>query len=162
MKDYVFNIIIVLISSGLFGTILTTISKRRERNSVARIKEIVSAQNIALQEHVNKLAKNQANLAECLKIIVDKVDVINRQQNLLYSEFIQLRSESEEIDILLLQKLREKKIFNGESNEIYNVLLSQKNRFSQMDSKQQIMNSENKNCDVKINIDLKDFDIPTN
>ena len=161
MESYIYNIIIVLISSGVLGTIITAISKKRERNSVDRIRDIVKAQNLALQEHVYKLAKNQAKLAEGIRIVSTKVDTLKEQQNLLHNEFIQLRSESEEVDLLLLQKLREKKIFNGESNEIYNILLNQRNRFSSLEEKQQVTNAVNKQ-DFKLDIDLKDFDLDDN
>lgn len=126
MDNSVLQIIIVLISSGALGTLITALSKKKERQNSDNIKIIVSSQTKALQDCVDKLSQNQVRLAEALKEISNKVDNLSIKQKVLHNNIEDIKKESEEMDLLFIEKLREKHIFNGESTEFYKYLLKQK------------------------------------
>lgn len=128
MNDYIYQFIIVVVSSGALGTIITAISKKRERQSMDNIEKVVASQTQSFKSTLDKVQSNQMKTTECLEEITKKLNSISTEQKELKKSFKKFKNESEELDLLIVQKLREKKIFNGESEEILKKLLEYKKK----------------------------------
>ena len=126
MNNYVYELLIVLISSGALGTVITSISKKQERRNMSNIEKVVDNQTSKFKETLDKLQTNQKNMAECLEAITNSLADFKIEMKDLKRTFRKFKSESEELDLFTIQKLREKKIFNGESEEFVKKLLSYK------------------------------------
>lgn len=133
MNNYIYQLILVAISSGALGTIVTAISKKRERQSMSNIEKVVNLQTQGFQSTLDKVQSNQKQMTECLEEITKQLKNITDEQKELKKNFKKFKSESEELDLLIVQKLREKKIFNGESEDIIKKLLEYKRQEEEED-----------------------------
>lgn len=133
MNDYVFQLLIVIISSGALGTIVTAISKKRERQNMSNIEKIVKEETKEIRSTMSTVVDNQKNMAEELVKICNKLERLQKQQDTLDKKFTNFEKESEDLDLFMVTKLREKKIFNGESDEFYRKLIEYKDKQEEED-----------------------------
>lgn len=128
MNNYFIDIVIALASSGVFGSIITAIIKKRERENSENIQKIVKAQTLDLQ---NTTISIQKNLVELAKIIEGLTKTNKEMQDQIKGnkrELNWMENESRKIDLIFLKALREKKILNGESDKIYKEMLAKNDR----------------------------------
>lgn len=133
MNDYVFQLLIVIISSGALGTIVTAISRKRERQNMNNIEKIVKEETKEIRSTMSTVVDNQKNMAEELVKICNKLERLQKQQDTLDKKFTDFEKESEDLDLFMVTKLREKKIFNGESDEFFRKLIEYKDKQEEKD-----------------------------
>ena len=128
MSNYLIQIIIALASSGVFGSIITAIVKKRERESTENIQKVVKSQTLDLQNNTAIIQKNQVELAKEIENLTKINKEMQEQIKSNKKELTWMQDESRKIDLILLKALREKKILNGESDKIYREMLANDNR----------------------------------
>lgn len=128
MSNYLIQIIIALASSGVFGSIITAIVKKRERESTENIQKVVKSQTLDLQNNTATIQKNQVELAKEIENLTKINKEMQEQIKSNKKELTWMQDESRKIDLILLKALREKKILNGESDKIYREMLANDNR----------------------------------
>lgn len=137
------ELIIVALSSGVVGTIITAISKKKARMQTESIQEVVRDTTREMLGDISQLRENQTVMTGILQdITTDLKSARNAQDEQkkiskkTQQEILKIKKESERVDFLLLKKLREKHILNGESDEIFEYLLEQKNEVASGDKKE--------------------------
>lgn len=137
------ELIIVALSSGVVGTIITAISKKKARMQTESIQEVVKETTREMLGDISQLRENQTAMTGILQdITTDLKSARNAQDDMkkiskkTQQEILKIKKESERVDFLLLKKLREKHILNGESDEIFEYLLEQKNEVASGDKKE--------------------------
>jgi chromosome segregation ATPase len=138
MSDYLYQLLIVVISSGALGTIVTAISKKRERQNIDNIQKVVNTQTSQLQSSIKSIQECQLETAQALEELKKTTELIRTEQKQIREEqqelkksFNRFKYESEDLDLLIVQKLREKGIFNGESEVFVKKLLEYKTQREQ-------------------------------
>lgn len=133
MNTWIEELIIVLVSSGVVGSLITAVSRKRERNSTENIRSIVQEASTIMVDDIAHLKTNQNAMTEILEDITTEIkglknsqDEIKKTSKKIQQDVSKFKKESEKVDFLFLKKLREKHILNGESDEIFEYLLDQK------------------------------------
>ena len=128
------EVILVAMSSGIVGTVITAISKKKARKETESIQEIVRVSTHEMLSDIAHLKENQSSMTDILQNMTRELkgarnaqDDMKKISKKTQQEILKIKKESERVDFLLLKKLREKHILNGESDEIFEYLLEQKN-----------------------------------
>lgn len=126
MSDLFLQLLITIVSSGTLGAIVTAIAKRRQNQSNENIQNIVKAQTIGLQNSFKVLQDNQVEMSKTIEQTSKTIGEVQKEIKEYRQEQVKIKSESRDIDLLMLKAMREKKIINGESDEIYKRMLDNK------------------------------------
>ena len=127
------ELILVLVSSGVVGSVITSVSKRRVLAQSDNIKKVVQENIAYVSDDVKTLSETQHKIIGTLGDINTELGSLKqsqtemqKSQKTMQKDMQKMKKESEKVDFLFLKKLREKHVLNGESDEIFEYLLNQK------------------------------------
>ena len=110
------TIIVALITSGTLGTVITALSKKRERNHINNIKKIVEDSMGTIRQDVEVLKDNQKDMTQKIDNLLVKTQTLNK-------ELEHQKQVSQTCDYHLIKALRKKGVINGDSEVIIELLM---------------------------------------
>ena len=110
------TIIVALITSGTLGTIISALSKKRERNHIDNIKKIVEDTMGTIRSDVEVLKDNQKTMTTKIDNLLNKTQTLNK-------ELEHQKQVSQTCDYHLIKALRKKGVINGDSEVIIELLM---------------------------------------
>lgn len=121
------SLIIVLFSSGTVATLISAISKKKDREHTTHIKEVVEETMKNLTDDIKDMKKSQGEMTKALGILTEDLKDLKEDLQNLTEDVRDLEEKFLSTDLLFIKKLREKGVLNGESDELYTHLLGYNN-----------------------------------
>ena len=114
------TIIVALISSGTLGTIITAMTKKRDRKHIDSIEQIVEDTVGTIRQDVETLKNNQKDMTQKIDNLLVKTQTLNK-------ELEHQKQVSQTCDYYLIKALRKKGVINGDSEVIIELLMKDGN-----------------------------------
>lgn len=123
--DKLFEIMIMLLSTGTLGVVINAIQKARDRKSDDRINRLIRTTTEPLLFQVEKMNEKIGIIVDDLKNLNSKVNKQEQNIKKLTNDVNMHARTSRKVDMILTKSLHDNHLINGESEKIYSILIEE-------------------------------------